>query len=565
MNRKILYLILFYLLACTRSSGHGNAQEAVTIRVDAEAKIAVFKPIWAYFGYDEPNYTYMKDGQKLVRELQQASPVPVYFRAHSLLVTGDGKPALKWGSTNAYTEDAQGKPIYDWKIVDQIFDTYLKAGGKPLVEIGFMPEAMSVKPQPYRHQWQPGAQYGDIYTGWAHPPKDYQKWAELVRQWVRHSVERFGKEEVLSWYWELWNEPDISYWKGTPEEYNKLYDFTADAIKGVLPQAKVGGPATTGPANPKAAAFLRQFLEHCARGKNAATGKEGAPLDFITYHAKGNPKVVEGHVQMGLTKNMNDVENGFKIINDFPKYKGLPIILTESDPEGCAACSARVYPQNAYRNGVMYPVYTAAALANIYKLADRHQANIEGMMTWAFEFEDQPWFDGFRSLATNGVDKPVLNLFRMAGLMGGHRVRVESDGAVGLDAILKDGVRGKPDIDALATKSDREIVVLTWNYHDNDLPAGDSPVRLAIKGAPASAKRVLIKHYRIDRDHSNAYTLWKQMGSPQKPTPEQYAQLEAAGQLAQLSSPEWVECKNGNVELNFALPRHAVSLIQVSW
>jgi xylan 1,4-beta-xylosidase len=541
------------------------AQEPVTIRVDADAKIGPLKPIWAYVGYDEPNYTYMKHGQKLVAELAKMNPVPVYFRAHSLLVTGDGKPALKWGSTNAYTEDSAGKPVYDWKIVDQIFDTYIKVGAKPLVEIGFMPEALSVKPQPYRHYWEPGKQYAEIYTGWAYPPKDYAKWAELVRQWVLHSVERYGKDEVLTWYWELWNEPDISYWKGAPEEYNKLYDYTADAIKRALPQARVGGPATTGPSAQRAGAFLRQFLEHCARGKNNVTGRTGTPLDFITYHAKGNPRVVEGYVQMGLMKNLADIENGLKIIADFPQFKALPIILTESDPEGCAACSARVYPHNTYRNGAMYPVYTAAHINNAFKLADRYQANLEGLMTWAFEFEDQPWFDGFRSLATNGVDKPVLNVFRMAGMMRGDRVKVESSGAVGLDAILKEGVRGKPDIDALAARAEREVSVMTWNYHDNDAPAPDSAARLTISGLPAAAQRVLVKHYRIDRDHSNAYTVWKEMGSPQNPTPEQYARLEAAGQLQLLTSPEWIGVKNGQVELNFALPRQAVSLIQARW
>jgi xylan 1,4-beta-xylosidase len=558
-------ITLFIALSIILTPSLWSAQEAVTIRVDAAANIGPYKPIYSYFGYDEPNYTYMKNGRKLVGELAQLSPVPTYIRAHSLLVTGDGKPSLKWGSTNAYTTDESGKPIYDWKIVDQIFDTYLKAGAKPFVEIGFMPEALSVKPQPYKHNWQPGNQYADIFLGWAYPPKDYGKWAELVHQWVLHSVERYGKEEVLTWYWELWNEPDISYWRGTPEEYNKLYDYTADAVKRALPGAKVGGPATTGPASEKAAAYLKQFLDHCARGQNAVTGKTGAPLDFITYHAKGRPTVVEGHVRMGLSKNMSDVSRGMEIVASFPQFKNLPIILSESDPEGCAACSARVYPQNAYRNGTLYPAYTAAALNNIFKLSDKHQTNIEGMLTWAFEFEDQPWFDGFRSLATNGVDKPILNLFRMAGLMRGERVKVESSSSVALETILKDGIRNSPDLNGMATRAERELAAMIWNYHDDDLPAPDSQVRLAVSGLPSNIKRALVRHYRIDQEHSNAYTVWKKMGAPQNPTPEQYAQLEAAGQLALLTSPEWVNSKDGKIELSFPLPRQAVSLIHVSW
>lgn len=558
--RSLIIALVFGLLPSMLA-----AQDAVTISVDTDAKIGSYKPIYAYFGYDEPNYTYMKDGRKLVGELARLSHVPVYIRAHSLLVTGDGKAALKWGSTNAYTLDESGKPIYDWKIVDQIFDTYIKAGAKPFVEIGFMPEALSIKPQPYKHNWTPGAQYNDIFLGWAYPPKDYEKWGELVRQLVLHSVERYGKEEALTWYWELWNEPDIGYWKGTPEEYNKLYDYTADAVKKALPGAKVGGPATTGPLNERAANYLKQFLEHCARGKNAVTGKIGTPLDFITYHAKGRPVVVDGHVQMGIAKNMGDVNKGMEIIASFPQYKNLPIILSESDPEGCAACSARVYPQNSYRNGTLYPTYTAVALSNIFKLADKTGTNIEGMLTWAFEFEDQPWFDGFRDLATNGVDKPVLNVFRMAGLMRGDRVKVTSSSAVELDTILKDGIKARPDVNAMATRAEREIAVMAWNYHDDDLPAPDSPVRLSISGIPSNVKRVLVRHYRIDQTHSNAYTLWKQMGSPQNPTPEQYAQLEAAGQLQLLTSPEYVKSVNGKADLSFALPRQAVSLVQVSW
>ncbi|MGO9260930.1 MAG: GH39 family glycosyl hydrolase [Bryobacteraceae bacterium] len=536
------------------------AQQPVDIRVDANVSLGSYRPIYAYFGYDEPNYTYAPNGRKLIGELAALSPVRVEIRAHHLLVTGDGTAALKSGSTNAYTEDAAGRPVYNWKIVDRIFDTYLAAHARPFVEIGFMPEALSTNPEPYTRHWPTP----DDGKGWSYPPRDYARWAELVRQWVLHSVERYGKAEVESWSWEVWNEPDISYWRGTPQEYQKLYDYSADAVKRALPAARIGGPGSTGPNGQKAGDFLRQFLEHCARGANAATGKTGAPLDFITYHAKGSPSVVEGHVRMSLRREMADVAKGMEIVNQFPEFRGLPIILSEADPEGCAACSARQYPQNVYRNGTMYPSYTASALGAIFKLADRYHANLAGMLTWAFEFEDQPYFDGFRTLATNGIDKPVLNLFRMAGLMSGDRVKTESSGAAGVDGILQSGVRGVGDIDALATRAQRQIAVLVWNYHDDDLPAGPAMVALALAGIPA-AGTVLVEHYRIDDTHSNSYTLWKEMGSPAAPSPEQYARLEAAGQLQLLESPRWVAVKDGGLSLRFALPRHAVSLLRVQW
>jgi len=546
---RTLTLILFATLT--------QAQQT-EIRVDANVKQGPFRPLFAYFGYDEPNYTYTPNGNKLIKELAALSPVRVQIRAHHLLVTGHGDALMKWGSTNAFTRDAAGKPVYDWTIIDRIFDTYMQAGARPFVEIGFMPEALSSQPQPYVRNW-PNTPEG---RGWAQPPNDYGAWGELVRQWVLHSVERYGRSEVEQWSWELWNEPDIFYWRGTPEEYDKLYDYTADALKRALPTARIGGPATTDPANEKGGAYLRQFLEHCARGKNAATGKVGAPLDFITYHAKGSPKYVDGHVRMGLGRNLTNVQRGLEIIGEFPQYRALPVVLSEYDPEGCAACSPKDRPELNYRNGALFASYTAAGMAGVMRLGDRYKSNVN-MLTWAFEFENQPYFAGFRTLATNGIDKPVLNLFRMAGLLRGDRIEARSSAAVDLDAILKDGVRGaEPDIDAVATRGDHEVAVLVWNYHDDDTPAAASPVHLTLAGVP---NRVLVEHFRIDDDHSNAYTAWTRMGSPAAPSPEQYAALEAAGQLQLLHSPEWMAAKEGKLELSFRLPRQSVSLISVKW
>jgi len=538
-----------------------SAQQPVTITVDLQAKLGAYQPVWAYFGYDEPNFTYMKNGRKLVKELAELSYAPVQIRAHNLLTTGNGVPALKWGSTNAYTVDASGKPVYNWSIVDRIFNTYRQAGAKPFVEIGFMPEALSTHPKPYQHNWPKGG----LYTGWSYPPTDYRKWGELVYQWVRHCVSKYGAEQVASWHWEVWNEPDGDYWHGTPQQYDELYDYTADAVKRAFPQAKVGGPATTGPAGAKAAEYLRQFLEHCAHGTNYVNGQTGAPLDFITFHAKGHPEVVQGHVRMGIAKNLQDVARGTEIISRFSKFRGIPVILSESDPEGCAACSAREHPQNAYRNGPLYAAYTAVALKNILDLAARSNTNIAGMLTWAFEFENQPYFDGFRTLATNGVDKPILNLFRMDGLMRGDRVRLDSSGAIDLDTLMRMGVRANPDIDGLATASEHKLDVLVWNYHDDDVAAPAAAIQLAIRGIPETARRVLLRHYRIDRHHSNAYTAWKKMGSPQSPTSEQYAKLERAGQLQLFKSPRWLSAKRGEVKVSFALPRQGVSLVEMIW
>ena len=518
-------------------------------------------PIWNYFGYDECNYTYARNSKKLLSELAALSPVPVYVRVHNLLTTGDGSASLKWGSTNVYTEDAAGKPVYSWTILDRIFDAFRETGIKPLVEIGFMPQALSTHPEPYRHNFPQGT----IYTGWAYPPKDYQKWSEVVFQFVHHLRELYGDAETKTWLWEVWNEPDIDYWQGTPDEYFKLYDFSVDAVLRALPEARVGGPDSTGPGNPKAADFLRLFLDHCAHQKNYVNGKTGSRLDFISFHPKGSPKWQGDHVQMGLARQLASIERGFQIVASFPEWRQTPIILGESDPEGCAACSAKTNPQNSYRNGPLYAAYTAEALNNTLWLASREHINFMGAVTWAFEFEDQPYFEGVRTLATNGVDKPVLNAFRMFGLLGNERVTATSSGALRFEEVARDGVRGQPDVNVIATRKGNEVEILIWNYHDDDLPAAATAIDLVVSGLPAKTSRGLLEHFRADSSHSNAFTVWKEMGSPQSPGEAQYEQLQRAGQLHLLNSPAWVPIAQGAARLQLTLPRQGISLIRIAW
>ena len=539
-------------------SGVQTDEFPVTIVVDASRGKGLLRPIWRFFGADEPNYGYMKYGRGLLAALGRLRPNATYFRTHNLLTSGDGTPALKWGSTGAYVEDAHGHPVYNWTILDRIFDTYLERGVRPYVEIGFMPRDLSLKPEPYQHHWTPEAKYDEIYTGWAYPPKDYQKWAELVFEWTRHCVEKYGRAEVESWYWETWNEANIGYWRGTPEEFRRLHDYAVDAVRRALPTARVGGPDVAGSGGP----FMRDFLEHCLRGTNHATGKVGTPLDFVSFHAKGAPTTADGHVRMGIASQLRTIDEGFRIIASYPELKGTPIVIGESDPEGCAACQG---PQLAYRNGTMYSSYTAASFARKQDLADRHGVNLEGALTWAFEFEDQPYFAGFRSLATHGIDKPVLNVFRLFSRMGGRRVTVESDGEVSLDTMLTEGVRSRPDVSAIASLDPNRLCILAWHYHDDDVPGPAAAVEMGLTGLPTAHGEARLEHLRIDADHSNAYTAWQRMGSPQRPTPDQVTRLELAGQVQALGPVRTLRIENHTARVRFSLPRQAVSLLVVEW
>lgn len=533
----------------------GEVAQPVTIAVDATRVTGNLAPVWRFFGADEPNYATMKDGRKLLTALGQLRPGEVYFRTHNLLNTGDGTAAFKWGSTDIYTETENRQAVYDWRIVDRIIDTYLKRGVRPYLQLGFMPEALSSAPAgvPYQHPWRPGFEYQLIATGWSYPPNSYDKWGELVYQWTLHNVARYGREEVERWYFQVWNEPNLNvYWRGSPEEFYRLHDVAIAAVRRALPTARVGGPDVAGAGG----AFMDGFLKHVTSGTNYATGQVGTPTDFLSFHAKGQPTFVDGHVRMGLSTHLKNVDAAFEKIAG-AGLANKPIVIGESDPEGCAACPG---PQNAYRNGTMYSSYTAASFARIWELAERRRVNLEGVLSWSFEFEDQPWFAGYRQLATNGIDLPVLNVFRLFSQLGSQRLQAVSSAQVPLERVLAEGVRGDTDVGTLATRAPNgDIAVLVWNYHDDDLPGPDTAVRLTVKGSKKNGARGATV-WRVDESHGNAFSAWKQMGSPQSPNSSQYAQLERASQMV----AETVETKTGRGgtrELELSVPRQGVSLV----
>lgn len=561
-KRKMVILsIAILFLSLPQFSAAQGVNDPVVLTIDLSEERGPMYPAWAWFGYDEPNYTYMKDGKKLLSEISALSPVPVYVRVHNILTTDEGEPGLKWGSTNVYTEDKNGNPVYDWTKVDKIFDTFHERGMKPVVELGFMPKALSTHPEPYRHNWPKNPDIMELSTGWAYPPKDYNKWSELVFQFTKHCISRYGEKEIESWFWEVWNEPDITiYWKGTREEYFKLYDYSASAVKKACPKAKVGGPTTTDPRNADAADFYRAFLRHCLDGTNYATSRKGSHLDYITFHAKGTPKLIDEHIQMNINLQLQSISKGFEIVASFPEFKNLPVIIGESDPEGCAACAGGSY---AYRNGTVYSSYQAAAFAKTYELADFYKVNLKGAVTWAFEFEDKPWFAGFRDLSTNGVDKPVLNIYRMLGMMRGTRIDV-SGGKYDLNTMIDKGVKGaEADINAFACKDKNSVTVMVWNYHDDDITVPTSFIEIAIAGI--SAENVKAEEYRIDSENSNSFGVWKKMGSPQNPSREQITELEKAGQLQLFTLPEQIKANKYKTVRKIELPRQGVSLLKFSW
>lgn len=529
-----------------------QAAAPVNVSVDAAAAGSPLERVWAFHGYDEINYTTSPEGEALLATLAAAHTAPVHVRSHFLFNTGDGAPAMKWGSTNVYTEDEQGNPVYSWQLTDGILDALTGAGAFPLVELGFMPEALSTHPTPYRNSGTTSLDGGCFY-----PPTDYAKWAALVGAWATHADARYP-DVTANWLWELWNEPDIGYWNGTVADYGKLYDYTEAALHAVLPDAPLGGPASASPGG----TFLTQFLKHCATGTNAVTGQVGTRLDLISFHAKGGVDFVDDHVEMALGNQLRIHRTGFTTVAGFPQFQRTPIYLTEADPDGCAACPSSDMPADAYRNSTAYGAYELAMMKHTLELESQVGVVLRGVLTWAFTFPGTPYFAGYRALATNGIHLPVLGAFELLGRLEGVRLPLSSSGARPVDDIIANGVRDQPEIDGIAASNGDTIQVLLWNYHDELVTADASAVHLAIQLPAGFGPAVRVSHLRVDESHGDAYTVWLSQGMPSSPSAAQLSAMRQAMDPAPLGPDQTLPVgSNASIAVDFTLPRFGVTLL----
>ena len=548
---------------------NNNLSKTTQIHVDAGQWLGELPHNWNYIGYDEINYTYTPEGQALLAKFQALQEKPYYVRAHHLLCTGNGHGFYKWGSTNAYIEDEVGNPIYNWEIVDLVFDTILRYQGKPFVEIGFMPLHLA-DPAHYdasQDNWRL-TKYQEY--GWACPPKDYQKWYNLIFNLVQHCAERYGVAEISSWYWELWNEPDIFYWRGTLEEFNKLYDYTAAAVKAACPTARVGGPNPTNPdPKRKSAEYLDKFLDHCANGINSYTGQPGTPLDFVSFHVKGGGYRADPRHRKqkppSVQQILRDTQTGYAIISKYPAYAQLECVLSEIDPDGWAAGGAWDNINLNFRNTEYYPSFVAAAFDKVSKFAKAQQWDLR-LLTWAFMFVGERCFEGTRAFSTQGIDKAILNLFRIYAKMGNQEVRfTSSDAKEPLAYTDLWGSDEGSDLSGFATLAgNNQLAVLIYNHHDDWDRRAEQTVALTVENLPLAGAEVMLHHYRIDQSHSNAYAEWVRQGKPIYPAAGQQAALQARAGLELLEAPRTIELQAGKIQLNFTLPVHGVSLLVFS-
>ncbi len=547
---------------------------AATVRVDCGVSGGPLRRIWTSLGYDEINWTSTPTGKRHLRTIRAFAEQPYYVRSHYVFNSGIGWSLPHWGAGNVYHEDADGRPFYDFAIADQVYDAVVHAGHRPLVELAFTPRALVPDDAERRFAFEPSpTQWSPYEAGlWAMPPKDYDKWRGLVHALVEHCAARYGAEAVRGWLWELWNEPDISYWRGSPEEFHALYDVTVAGVKAALPGAMVGGPATTGDLGPgrRGHEFLRAFLAHCAR--------RGTPLDFVSFHTKGaryTPWRVYGPLggpppvrqSPSSLKMLREVRAALRAVAEHPRFRSLPCIVDECDASVPAHWGVYDNANFGYRNTEYFPVFQCKLMKKLLDLDLIGAAQVHLATTWSFYFEGERFFEGTRSLFTaGGIEKPVLNAYRMLGRLGDTRLAAESSHAWSLDR-LDDGEAGMPEeIDAVATsRAGRTVQILLWRHADDQYAtdAGETDVSLRVERLPFGGD-VRVSHTRIDARHSNSHTAWRALGSPQDPSEDQLRAIRDRQGLEPIGAEQTATVRNGALSLRVALPLPSVSLVEIA-
>jgi len=544
----------------------------VDLRVDCRACQGPLRRIWASIGYDEINWTYTGRGQALYRTLRELAETPYHVRNHNALTSGNGLSEPARGSTNVYQEAPDGSAVYDWTIVDRLYDVIVGAGFHPVVELGFLPQDLVPVTATSADWWKDvGRETYEVDGLWKHPPRDFGRWEALVERFVAHCVERYGRAAVERWWFEVWNEPDIpNYWKGTFEDYCRLYDHAVAGAVRALPSIRIGGPASTGPADLAARAFLERFLRHCVSGKNAATGGTGTRLDFVSFHTKGayySPRRIYNwqrpveRQHPSSAKMLRDIRAGLEVVAAVPALTGRPVVVDECDPAVGTIYGVHDNPSFVVTNSEYYPTFLCALVRRVLDLDRGFGDRIAFVTTWAFYMEGKRWFEGNRTLVTNeNVEKPIVNGLRMLGRLGQTRVAATSTA----HRDLLSGEAPGREVDVLAAIDAARVTVLAWHQTDPWWEEDEAAVSLTIEGLPFAGPAT-VRHWRIDGQHSNAYAEWRRQGSPEDPSPAQIARLRSRQGLELLEPPvRHAVGRDGTLALRFTLPLHGVSLLEVT-
>jgi xylan 1,4-beta-xylosidase len=497
-----LRIFAFLLVALTYGALAVNAQvnpKPDVIVVDAKAASHPFPHFWEkIFGSGRAVLSLRESYRRDLREVKQITDLE-YVRFH----------AIFHDEVGVYDEDSEGRAVYNFSYVDQIYDALLASGVKPFVELSFMPQKLAAQNSLHSFWYKPNVS----------PPKDWAKWDDLITAFTKHLVDRYGIDEIAQWYFEVWNEPNLDFWAGEPRQasYWELYDHSARAIKNVNPRIRVGGPATA------QAAWVDAFIQHCADTKT--------PVDFVSTHVYGNDRaqdVFATDEDIPRDKMVCGAVNKVHDQIEVSSMPTLPLIWSEFNA--------------SYKNEpeVTDSTYMGPWLADTIRQCD---GLVSMMSYWTFSdvFEEQgvvktPFYGGYGLIAAGGVPKPAYNALKLLHKLGEQRLELDSDSAL------------------LTRRNDGTLVLALWNYAPPDQTGSTRAVTLHFKSA--KLRRATIS--RVDRDHGDFHSVYEKMDSPRYPTRAQIQDLRTA---AELPDPE--TRKLNNDELVLTLPAHGFALIEL--
>ena len=463
------------------------------------------------------------------------------IRAHGIL-----------GDASVYSEN-NGTPVYNWTTFDQIYDSLRSIGMTAIVEISGMPTALAT-----------GTQTAFFYNGHQMnitPPKDYNKWRDLVTALVQHMETRYGAAEIRkNWSFEIWNEPNLgSFFTGTIQDYLKMYDYASEGVRLADSLCEVGGPATSG-GDP---GWIDQFSSHVVSGTNSATGKTGAKCDFISYHRYADDAAYNGAVsQLSSPAGMNAYHKAICALltkNNFkgelrctewaPTYKTLAL---HSDNESSGSFIAKTIHLVADDDHSQYPLPVVYSFWCISDIFEEWNAGT----TTAFDSSYGLMLRGDKYIPDSwDVPKASYNAFRLLHKMTDSRISL-SGGASG------DGVNGLATLAA----DNKSVQVLLYDHVDGGVAnsSQSDSVVLAVNNIPFAPGNVRVEYWLVDRNHSNAYRIWQAFGSPKIPTAGQWTQLKAAADLVTAEPPDTVSLSQKTFTKKFHTNIYSVTLISLS-
>ncbi len=451
---------------------------------------------------------------------------------------------------------AEGILKYDWSLLDESLDWLLCNHLKPLFEV----------------MGNPGGYFNDFNND-----QQLHQWKEMVTQLALHLIEQFGQDEVESWYFESWNEPDTRWWPQWPQDegsWCNYYDACSEGLKAADPRLVFGGPGTCRTLS----SLFKAAVAHCDNGLNYFTGETGVRLEFISIHEKGAIPHLED-----INPNTADLwQREARIVaylrDHHPRLASLPLMNNECDPQ-----VGWVHVHTWHGR----PYYAALACKIVNQhlrgLIDDLQVNYSllsndngfiggwGQRTLLTRFGQSDLIEDGQGrhkprLVVDGqpvkfppfemIKKPIFNAWVILSLLGDTRCQIDGEG--GVDS----------ELGLIATRrGDEQVAVLVYNSRDKIMSSGCEHVSLRLEGLPFA--EVTAVHYRIDEDHGDPYTIWEtspqtRMRQADKPSPELYAAMRTHQELETLSGPELIRTEDGSITLDFDLPLHAVSLVLLS-